>query len=98
MLTFREEESARKAFDEAIENPKWPRAADAWECVTWSIIHEPTIGDPVTESGNIRSFVFDGAKSIGMPTVQVLYERGEELIIIHDARFSDAKFNQAGHG
>ena len=68
----------------------------SWECVTWSIVHEPSIGDPVTESGKILSFVFDGAKSIGMPTVQVLYERADPIIIIHDARFSDAKFTQSG--
>lgn len=97
MRTIREEEIARNAVNEALANPAWSRASDAWDCITWSIAHEPSIGEPVTESGRVRSFVFEGAKSIGMPTVQVLYEVDGDLIVIHDARFSDARFTQAGN-
>ena len=97
MRTLREEEIARNAVNEALANSDWPRAEDAWECITWSISHEPSIGVPITESGKIRSFVFEGAKSIGMPTIQVIYEVQDGLIIIHDARFSDARFAQAGN-
>jgi hypothetical protein len=51
---------------------------------------------PVTESGATRSFTLDGARSIGLPTVTVLYEIRLFEIVVHDALFEDAKFAQAG--
>jgi hypothetical protein len=50
----------------------------------------------VTESGRSRSFTFEGARSIDMPTVTVLYEITDASIIIHDALFVAAKYDPAG--
>ena len=50
----------------------------------------------VTESGATRSFTLEGARSIGLPTVTVLYEIQLFQVIVHDARFADAKFAVAG--
>jgi hypothetical protein len=75
---------------------KWQRADDAWDAISWIIAREPEIGRPITESGYTRSFTLDGAKSIELPTVTVLYEVTAMAVIVHDARFEDAKFTQAG--
>lgn len=83
------------AVDEARD--RWPRGHDAWEAVTWVIARDPTVGAALTESGKTRAFTLDGAKSIGLPTVTVVYEVGETNIIVHDVRFEDAKYGQAGH-
>jgi hypothetical protein len=66
--------------------------------VTWAISHEPSIGQPVTESGKVRSFVSDGARSIGWPTIQVVFVVSADVIVIYDAKFSDAKYDRPGRG
>jgi hypothetical protein len=90
----REEERAKRAVDHAADC--WPRANDAWEAITWVVAHDPAAGTPETESGNIRSLVLDGARSIGLPTVTIIYEVTEHVILVHDAIFEDAKHTQAG--
>jgi hypothetical protein len=95
---FIEHETAQAALDDARQSGKWPRIDDAWEAVTWAISHEPDIGQPVTESGKVRSFVSDGARSIGWPTIQVIFDAGADVIVIYDAKFSDAKYDRAGQG
>lgn len=89
-----EEPTAQTALDEA--SLKWDQAYQAWECATWAVLHDHTLGWAVTTSGKTRSFTFDGARSLDMPTVTILYEiRGDE-IVIHDALFEEAKYGQAG--
>ena len=53
-------------------------------------------GIALTESGATRSFTLDGARSIGLPTVTVIYEICPFEVVVHDALFADAKFAQAG--
>jgi plasmid stabilization system protein ParE len=89
-----EEERVRRAVDDALT--RWPRAEDAWEAVTWVVARDPRAGTAETESGNTRSFTFEGARSIGMPSVTIIYEITEWAIIIHDALFTDSKHGQAG--
>jgi hypothetical protein len=43
-----------------------------------------------------RSFTLDGARSIEMPTVIVIYEIRLLEVVIHDAKFERAKFAVAG--
>lgn len=94
MRSVIEDSRVSRALDDAKR--KWPRAGDAWDAVVWVIARDPTIGIPLTESGATRSFTFDGAKSIGMPTVTVLYEVQHIVIVVHDALFQEATFAQAG--
>jgi hypothetical protein len=89
-----EDSRVSRAIDDA--KLRWPRAEDAWEAITWVIARDPLIGAAVTESEKIRSFTFDGAKSIGLPTVTVLYEMQDLVIVVHDALFQEPKFSQAG--
>jgi hypothetical protein len=71
---------------------------DAWEAATWIIARDPTAGDPVTESGITRAYTFEGARSIDLPTLTLLYEVQAETIVIHDALFADSRHGQAGRG
>jgi hypothetical protein len=89
-----EDSRVSRAIDDAKD--RWPRAEDAWEAISWVIARDPEIGRALTESGNIRSFTFEGAKSIGMPTVTVLYEIQHLAIVVHDALFQEPAFTQAG--
>jgi hypothetical protein len=89
-----EDSRVSRAIDDA--KMRWPRAEDAWEAITWVIVRDPLIGIAVTESGNVRSFTFDGAKSIGLPTVTVVYETQHLVIVVQDALFQEPRFAQAG--
>ncbi len=94
MLTVREDNAARTALDAAME--KSTRTLDAWDAITWVIARDPKAGDPVTESGLVRAYTLDGARSIDLPTVTLLYGISAFYIIVHDAKFEDAKYGQAG--
>jgi hypothetical protein len=94
VLTIVEEPRVSVAIDDAKQ--RWSRARDAWETITWTLAHDPQVGKPVTESGLTRSFTIDGARSIDMPTVTVLYAISRFELTIHDALFEDAKYAQAG--
>jgi hypothetical protein len=48
------------------------------------------------ESGTTRAFTLDGAKSIGLPTVTVVYEFDQDTVVIHDALFEVAAYDQSG--
>jgi hypothetical protein len=89
-----EEPRVQRAVDEAED--KWPRARDSWEAVTWIVARDPKAGKPATESGRIRAFTFEGASSIGLPSVTVIYEITDEAIVVHDATFMDARHGPAG--
>ena len=77
---------------------KWPRARDAWEALTWIVSRDPQEGKAVTESGRTRAITIEGARSIGFPTLTLVYEIQNPKIIIHDALFTDAKYAEAGNG
>ncbi len=89
MRTIREEAAARFALDAALE--RWSRAADAWEAVTWVVARDPEIGTPL-----LRAYTFDGVRSLDLPTVTVLYEVTEEVIVVHAARFVESRHRDAG--
>jgi len=94
VFTLVEQPSVTEAVEDA--DSKWNRGGDAWHFVTWIIAHDPNAGHSVTESGKTRLLVFDGARSIDMPTVKVTYEIGNPEVVLHDAIFEDAPFQQAG--
>ena len=82
----------------AVDNAKlrWSRADDAWDTVVWVLARDPTLGIPITESGNSRSFSVEGARSIDLPTVTVVYEMTPLAVEVRDAKFEDAKSTRAG--
>jgi hypothetical protein len=96
MRTIVEQPVAAEALNRAVE--RWSRAWDSWQAVTWVIMREPDtyLSEALTESGLSRSFTYDGAKSIDMPTVTVVYEFRPDQIVIHEARFEESKYAQAG--
>jgi hypothetical protein len=95
--TIREADAAERSLNAALE--RWSRAMDAWEAATWTIARDPKAGDPVTESGKTRAYSFEGARSIDMPSVTLIYEiEDDNHIIVHDALFMDSRHGQAGRG
>lgn len=96
MLGIREDSPATAAYEAAIL--KWDRADDAWQGVTWTLARDPQTGDstPLTESGDLRAYTSEGARSIGLPTLTVVYRFDQQYITILDARFVDAKAQFAG--
>jgi len=95
VLDVREEPAVQKAVDAAYA--RWPRADEAWEAVTWAIAHDPYgAGPPITESGRTRLMVFDGARSIGMPSVRLVYVIESTCVVAHEAHFEDSIHMYAG--
>ena len=94
MRTVREDAAVHQALDAALD--RWPRAEDAWDAVTWALARDPTVGKALNETGTIRSVVFDGAGSIGLPSLDVIYEFDEQLVSVRDVRFYDAPYPTAG--
>jgi hypothetical protein len=83
-------ESAEVMADVDDAKDRWGRAQDAWDALFWVLARDPTVGEPLTEGGHLRSLVFDGSWAHEMPTIYVLYEITELEVIIQKARFSDA--------
>jgi hypothetical protein len=83
-------EDTNGAYDHAIT--RWARADDAWQGITWTIARDP-IGEsiPLNESGTLRVLTSEGARSIDLPTLTVIYEYDDHYVTIKDARFTDAK-------
>jgi hypothetical protein len=88
-----EDSRVTRALDAAIN--RWTRAQDAWDAVVWTVARDPECGSPVTESGRTRAFTLEGARSIDMPKVTIIYVISI-AIVIHDARFEEATYSQAG--
>jgi hypothetical protein len=74
----------------------WGDAERAWIAIEWALVRDPLVGVPLIEGGNIRAFVYYGARSIDQPDVDVIYEIQNDAIIIRSAVFTDAKASQAG--
>lgn len=81
-------------MDSACE--KWGDTERAWVAIEWALARDPAVGVPLTESGKVRGFFYDGARSIDQPDIQVIYETHSDEIIVRSAVFTDAKANQAG--
>jgi|GraSoi2013_115cm_1033766.scaffolds.fasta_scaffold71555_1 hypothetical protein len=87
---------AQQAVDSACD--KWEDAARAWMAIEWALARDPHVGVPLTEGGNVRGLLYDGARSIGQPDVEVIYEIQQNAIIVRSAIFKDAKASFAGAG
>lgn len=87
---------ARDAVDSACK--KWVAAERAWDAIEWCMARDPLVGVPLVESGKVRGFQYDGARSIHQPDVSVIYEMTDDEIIVRSAVFTDAKAQRAGHG
>ncbi|MCQ1574073.1 hypothetical protein NFO65_25405 [Neorhizobium galegae] len=88
MRGVKEQPSVSAAVDAA--ELKWPRADEAWQAVQWALARDPDVGPAINSSGTLRGFVFDGAKSIGLPTVEVIYRVESDHILIEDVEFRDS--------
>ena len=91
MRDVRYDSEAAKAIDEASE--VWDRADIAVGMIEWAIARDPTVGQPLTESGVSRVLTICGAISIGMPTVTYAYEIEQHYITVRTASFEVATQN-----
>jgi hypothetical protein len=82
------------SFDRA--NERWARAEDSWDAIVWTAARDPELGEALTESGRTRTLTLDGAVSIDMPTVTIVYEVDENGITITAAQFEESKYGQSG--
>ena len=89
-----EEEAARLARDEAEQ--KWTRAGDAWDAIVWVVLRDPKAGTLVLESGNIRALTFQGARSINMPDVTIVYEVIGDETVVKEALFKESSNQFSG--
>jgi hypothetical protein len=91
MVTVVEQPSAIHAIDDAKR--RWTRARDAWETIYWVLSRDPQAGNPINKNdiGKIRVFTLDGMRSLGMPTVTILFEVSPSELTIHDALFEESK-------
>ncbi len=96
MLGVVEERSVEKAVNEAYR--RWPRAEEAWEAVKWAIGRDPYgAGPALTETGTTRLMVFDGARSIGMPSVRAVYVVEPAGVAVHEVVFQESVHLYAGN-
>jgi len=94
LRTVREETAVQDACDAACM--RWTRADDAWQAVTWAILHDVNAGAPINEGGMLRALELDGARSNDTPTVWVLYGVQPTLVTVYEARFTEASLWQIG--
>lgn len=80
LFGVRVEHRAREAL-EAAERI-WPNVEHVWEAIEWTLVRDPGVGAMLSESGRIRAFVFEGARSVGWPDVRIIYEESPDLIVI----------------
>ena len=92
--TIRYEDRATKAIHEAEE--KWHDVGEIINAFEWALMHEPELGRALAEGGNVRGFLYPGARSKNEPDVDVIYEVDPQTIIIHDLTFTDAKAQYSG--
>ena len=89
-----EDAEAQQALDAAVD--EWSGALVAWEAATWVVLRDPGIGDPLGETGRIRVFTYEGARSIDQPTITLIYEKVGETTFIRAARFVKAAASFSG--
>jgi hypothetical protein len=85
---------AKDALDAAVL--KWEDAERAWFAIEWTLARDPQIGVPLNEKGDVRAFVYAGAKSIGQPDIDVIYLIELHAIVVRSAVFSEPIAGQAG--
>jgi hypothetical protein len=88
------ESVSQKAVDCACNT--WEDAERAWVAIEWTLAHDPAVGVPLSEQGNVRGFLYDGAQSIGQPDIEVIYEIQPDAIIVRSAEFKNPKASFAG--
>lgn len=73
----------------AVDTAKvlWRRLNDAVEVCEWALIRDPGMGIPVDEGSCLRMVVFQGASSVGIPTIEIVFEDTGSNIIFHDLEF-----------
>jgi len=81
--------AASKAYDEACE--KWERADEVWNAMEWAIAHDPKLGKALSDSGHVRTLMIQGARSIGWPTLTVIYTNdNDDELTVQEATFEEA--------
>lgn len=65
----------------------WPRIDDVIETLEWTLLRDPSAGTALYPGSPLRVVVFEGAKSVGMPTVTCTFERKTSGITFHDLEF-----------
>ena len=89
MRTIRHQPAVAEAYDNACE--RWERADEVWNIMEWTIAREPSFGKALSESGHVRSFVVQGARLIGWPTLTVIYTNdSDDQLTIQEAFFEEA--------
>jgi hypothetical protein len=86
---------AARAYNDAVD--RWLRAADAWEAATWVVARNPDVGRPLDTIGTLRALTLEGARSIDLPTLTIVYEIQPDLIVIRNARFETARAADIGN-
>jgi hypothetical protein len=64
--------------------------------IEWVLSHDPDVGRPLTEKGNLRAFLYDGARSIKQPDLYVIYEILNNHIVIKVVGYDEAQAARAG--
>jgi hypothetical protein len=65
----------------------WPRGDDVIIAIEWALARDPKAGLPYGVSDALRFAVFAGAKSKGMPSVDVLFRVEPDRVLIVDIEF-----------
>lgn len=95
MREVREERNVEKEVNAAYL--RWPRTDEAWDAVTWALARDPySAGPAISESGLVRTFVFEGARAYGMPTVRAVYVVEPAVVVIRAVVFEDSAHMYAG--
>lgn len=73
----------------AVDTAKalYRRLGDAVEAIEWAIVRDPRMGVPLFPGGSLRLVIFEGARSVGMPTIEVIFEETRTSVVIHDLEF-----------
>jgi hypothetical protein len=65
----------------------YPRMGDAVDLIEWAIVRDPEMGTALFPGSRMRMVVFQGAASVGIPTIEVVFEDSGERVTIHDMEF-----------
>ena len=65
----------------------YPRLGDAVETIEWAIVRDPKMGTTLSQGSRFRLVIFEGARSVGMPTIEVIFEETPLYLVIHDMEF-----------
>lgn len=79
------EHQAAAALDTARQF--WPRVDDVMITLEWTLVRDPKAGMPLVEGSAQRLVVFEGAQSVGFPTVECTFEVKAHELVFHDLEF-----------